>query len=119
MDNPGLGLFLDFLGLFLLVAELLLFLIKVFLFNKLGHIIARFYIATILVISSVFGAAIEFVTSYILLLYPFVSRTRGYPFTKTSNMEGEFYLPEFLFRTSRCHNKRKNISLEKYFLYDI
>jgi hypothetical protein len=69
----------------------------------------RFYIVTIFVISSVFGIAIEFIASHILLLYPFVSKTKGYLFTKTNNIEGKFYLPESLFRTSRYYNKgRKN-----------
>jgi hypothetical protein len=107
IDNPGLGFFLSFLGLFLFIAELLLFFIKVFLFNKLGYTIIRFYIIIILVISSIFSIEIEFVTSYILLLYLFISRIKGYFLTKTGNTEGEFYLLKFLFRTSRCYNKRR------------
>jgi hypothetical protein len=69
--------------------------------------ITRFYIAITLIISSIFGAAIEFITSYILLSYLFISRTKSYFFTKTSNMEGEFYLSKSLFRTSRYYNKKK------------
>jgi hypothetical protein len=78
INNLGLGFFLDFLGLFFLIIELLLFLIKIFLFNKLGYMITRFYIIIILVILNIFNIAIEFVVSYILLFYLFVSRIRSY-----------------------------------------
>jgi hypothetical protein len=98
---------LGFLGLLFLVTKLLLFFIKTFLFGKLKYIVARFYIVIILVISGVFGIAIEFVTSYILLLYPFVSRIRGYFLIKTSNTKGKFYLSKSLFRVSRCYDKKK------------
>jgi hypothetical protein len=98
---------LGLLGLFLFIAELLLFFIKILLCEKLKYIITRFYIAIILVISNIFSITIELITSYILLFYPFVLRTRGYFLTKTDNTKGKFYLFKFLFRASRYYNRKK------------